>query len=236
MQDKVSEPTPLYEYPPVRKHMSPEDVALCQQAIERANSGQKHAAYEQFCSIRNHGNLEDVTLLYWIAFTTPSLEEAQQAIDTIARTEPSHPKLQELQAYVDRKRQRQDQKQYQQQVQRQQQQHMYASPRDRFGAVLQCPYCRYVGPACIQSRISSGQVIAFVILLNTFLSYMLDTSSEWRGRLLCMCSLRCETRGINLRDPVSAAKTLLTMSLSYFLVRNTPTGRWPNPSLPNLRK
>ncbi len=29
--------------------MSPEDVALCQQAIELANSGQKQAAYKQFC-------------------------------------------------------------------------------------------------------------------------------------------------------------------------------------------
>jgi len=65
--------------------MSPEDVALCQQAIELANSGQKQAAYEQFCSIHAHGNSDDVTLLYWIAFTTPSLEEAQRATDTIAR-------------------------------------------------------------------------------------------------------------------------------------------------------
>jgi len=87
--------------------MSPEDVALCQQAIELANSGKKQAAYEQFCFIHDHDNSEDVTLLYWIAFTTPSPEEAQRATDTIARLEPDHPKLQALRAYVDRKEERQ---------------------------------------------------------------------------------------------------------------------------------
>jgi hypothetical protein len=87
--------------------MSPEDVALCQKAIDLANSGQKQTAYKQFCLIRSHGNTEDVTLLYWIAATTPSLEEAQRALDTIARIEPDHPKLQAFRAYVDRKEERQ---------------------------------------------------------------------------------------------------------------------------------
>ena len=84
--------------------MSSEDVALCQEAIKLANSGQKQAAYKQFCLIHSHGNAEDVTLLYWIAATTPSPVEAQRAIDTIARIEPDHPKLPALQAYLDRKR------------------------------------------------------------------------------------------------------------------------------------
>ncbi len=92
--------------------MSPEDMALCQQAIDLAQSGQRRAAYEQFCSIHNHGNPEDVTLLYWIAVTTPSREEAQRAIDTVARIEPDHPELPALRAYLDRKRQ--EQKQWQQ--------------------------------------------------------------------------------------------------------------------------
>ena len=117
--------------------MSPEDVALCQQAIELANSGQKQAAYEQFCAICSHGNTEDVTLLYWIAVTTPSPEEALRAIDTIARIEPSHPRLQELQAYVDRKRQRQDQKQHQQQQQQVQKQQQ---PPPQYRPPQQTPY------------------------------------------------------------------------------------------------
>jgi hypothetical protein len=85
--------------------MSPEDMTLFQQAIDTANTGQKQAAYEQFSRIHSHGNTEDVTLLYWIAFTTPSPLETQRATDTIAHLEPNHPKLQELRAYQNRKRQ-----------------------------------------------------------------------------------------------------------------------------------
>jgi len=82
--------------------MSPQDVALCQQAIELANSGQTQAAYKQFCMLYSHGNSEDVTLLYWIAATTPSLKEAQRAMNTIARIEPTHPELSALRAYLAR--------------------------------------------------------------------------------------------------------------------------------------
>jgi len=82
--------------------MSPQDVALCQQAIELANSGQTQAAYKQFCMLYSHGNSEDVTLLYWIAATTPSLKEAQRAMYTIARIEPTHPELSALRAYLAR--------------------------------------------------------------------------------------------------------------------------------------
>lgn len=174
--------------------MSPEDVVLCQQAIEVANSGQKQTAYEQFCSIRDHGNPEDVTLLYWIAFTTPSLEEAQRAIDTIVRIEPSHPRLQELQAYVDRKRQRQDQKQHQQQqqVQKQQQQFVYAPPGGGFGAVLQCPYCHNVGPARIESKVSTGGWVVLVILLLVFFPLF------WIGLLIREEYYVCSYCGIKL--------------------------------------
>jgi hypothetical protein len=116
--------------------MNPEDVALCQQAIALANSGETQAAYEQFCAIHNRGNTEDVTLLYWIAFTTPSPVEAQRAIDTIARLEPDHPKLQALQPYVDRKEERQyrqQQEEQQKQTATPQQPHVYAwvPPQDK---------------------------------------------------------------------------------------------------------
>ena len=119
--------------------MSPEDVALCQQAIKLANSGQKQTAYKQFCLIHNHGNTDDVTLLYWIAVTTPSSVEAQRALDTIARIEPDHPKLPALQAYLDRKR-----------------------PLDvRFGAMVQCPYCHTQARPFIKSEVSTGGWIFF---------------------------------------------------------------------------
>jgi len=121
--------------------MSPEDTAHCQQAINLANTGQIEMAYARFYALRNNGNPEDVTLLYWIAYTTPFLQEAEQAIMTIARLEPMHPKLQELQAYVRRK-------------------HMGSSPA-RQGPLLQCPYCHSVRPARIKQKISVGGWVWF---------------------------------------------------------------------------
>ncbi len=178
MQSTVSEPTPLYEYPPVRKLMRPEDVALCQQAIELANSGQKQAAYEQFRFILSHDNTEDVTLLYWIAFTTPSLEEAQRALDTIARIEPDHPKLQALQAYLDRKQQRQQQS--------------FTQPDVWLGAVVQCPYCHTQAPARIKSKVSTGGWVLFVIILLVFFPLC------WIGLLIREEYYVCSYCGIKL--------------------------------------
>ena len=143
--------------------MSPEDVALCQQAIELANSGQKHAAYEQFCSIHNHGNPEDVTLLYWIAFTTSSLEEAQRAIDTIARIEPNHPRLLELQAYVDRKEERQHR-------QRQEEQKKQAASHVvRQVPIIECLHCHGRAPAIVKRKVSTGGWVLFACLLTGLL-------------------------------------------------------------------
>ena len=73
-------------------HMSLEDAALCQQAIGLANAGDKMLAYDQFVQLY-YRYPQDVTLLYWLAFTTPSMEEAQRAIGDIARIQPNHPKL-----------------------------------------------------------------------------------------------------------------------------------------------
>ncbi len=143
--------------------MSPEDVALCQQAIEVAKSGQKQAAYEQFCSIRDHGNLDDVTLLYWIAFTTSSTEEAQQAINTIARIEPGHPRLQELQAYVDRKEERQHRQRQEEQKKQ------TASEVVRQVPIIECPHCHGRAPAIRKRKVSTGGWVLFAILLTGLL-------------------------------------------------------------------
>jgi DNA-directed RNA polymerase subunit RPC12/RpoP len=134
--------------------MSPEDIALFQQAIEVANSGQKQAAYEQFCFISRHeGNAEDVTLLYWLAFTTPSPLEFQRALAAIARIEPTHPKLQDLYAYQARK--------WQQQPVRQ-------MPNVPIGPVLTCPFCGMRAPALIKTKVSTGGWITLVVLLIVF--------------------------------------------------------------------
>src|SRR5258708_432331 len=85
--------------------MNEEDAALCLQAIELANAGKKQAAYKQFSRLYSRGNTEDVTLLFWLAHTTPSLAEANRTMEKIERLEPDHPKLPEVRGYVAKKMQ-----------------------------------------------------------------------------------------------------------------------------------
>jgi len=164
--------------------MSPEDVALCQQAIELANSGQKQSAYEQFCSIYNHGNSEDVTLLYWIAVTTPSLEEAQRAMDTIARSEPNHSELHALQAYV-------AQKEESVRLQRQEEEEKQAASHWQF-PILTCPYCHTKAPVLPYSKVSTAGCILSVILLLSVVGIPLC----WIGLLMKDKYYQCSGCGI----------------------------------------
>jgi hypothetical protein len=156
--------------------MNAEDTALCQQAIELANSGQKQAAYEQFCMLHNKGNTEDTTVLSWIAYTTPSLDDAHRAIATIARLEPDHPRLDYLRNYVSRRQQR----------------GVYA-PLGRMGPVLQCPYCHYTGPVRVAQKVSVGGWIFLVLFLSFFLIGLL-------GLLFTKNYYVCSSCGIALGD------------------------------------
>jgi hypothetical protein len=179
--------------------MNVEDTARCQRAIELANAGQKQAAYEQFCAIHNHGNAEDVTLLYWIAYTTPSREEAQRAVETIAHVEPFHPRLQELHEYVHRMPQAvayapppppQGQMFAPPAV-------MYAAPpmvAVNLGPVLQCPYCHYVGPVRVAQKISTGGWICFGVLVLVFIPLC------WIGLLIKKDYYACSVCGIALGE------------------------------------
>ena len=133
--------------------MNPEDVARCQQAIDLANSGKKQEAYEIFCSLHNHGNTEDVTLLYWLAFTTPSLEEAQRAIDDIARLEPDHPKLQALRNYLVKKRTQQEE--HKKQVLTQ-----VVEPEP----IVECIHCHGRAPSLRKRKVSTGGWVLFASL------------------------------------------------------------------------
>ncbi len=149
--------------------MNSDDIARCQQAIALANSGQRHLAYEQFCALYNRGNAQDVTLLYWIAATTPVWGEAQSAIETIARLEPNHPRLQELQAYVNRTR--------------------YEA---RIGPVMTCPYCHYTGPARIGQKIATAGWVFFGVVLILFFPLC------WIGLLMKNNYYACGRCGIAL--------------------------------------
>jgi hypothetical protein len=132
--------------------MNAEDTARCQQAIALANAGMKDAAYLHFYELYSHGNAEDVTLLYWLAYTTPSLVEAQRAIATIYRIAPHHPTLPDLRRYVSRKSQRE----------------LHGS----LVPMLECQHCHYNGPAQTKSKVAVGGWIwlsAFFLLFLGFL-------------------------------------------------------------------
>ncbi len=150
--------------------MNTEDTVRCQHAIKLANSGQKQMAYQLFCALYPR-NAKEVTLLYWLAYTTPSPEEAQRAIATIARIEPDHPKLQALQQHV--------------------QSTVYIAPGG-VGPVLQCPYCHHVGPVRVAQKISTGGWICFGVLLFAFLPLC------WIGLLIKRDQYACGMCGIVL--------------------------------------
>jgi hypothetical protein len=160
---------------PQHHHMNPEDTALCQQAIELANAGQKQRAYEQFCALQ-YRNADHVTLLYWIAFTTPYREEARRVISDIARIEPNHPKLPELYHYVSRM------------------QPSIAELSSNIGPVLHCPYCHHVGQVRIAQKISTAGWILFVVILIAFFPLC------WIGFLIKKDYYVCNFCGIALGD------------------------------------
>lgn len=85
--------------------MLAEDIAACRSAIALACSGNIHEAYERFCVLHSLYP-QNVTILYWIAATTPSMEEAMRARADIAHIAPHHTKLAELDAYLARRKRR----------------------------------------------------------------------------------------------------------------------------------
>lgn len=133
--------------------MSPEDTVRCQQAIDLAKLGQKQRAYEQFCAL--HARYpQNSTLLYWIAFTTPYREEAQRTIADIASIEPAHPRLSELQQYVERM------------------QPGIVQLSGYTGPSLRCPYCHHIGPVRITRKIATGGWIWFAAFFLVFFGIM----------------------------------------------------------------
>ena len=149
--------------------MNTKDTARCQRAINLAKSGQKQKAYEQFTELY-YRYPEDITLLIWIAYTTPSHKEAQDTIAIIAHLEPHHPKLQELQLYADKM-----------------QQNIPSAPSSgNFGPKLQCPYCHHVQPALIKQKIAVGGWIWFSIFLFLFLCSLSTIAVSQTSTMGCM--------------------------------------------------
>jgi hypothetical protein len=167
-------PLPLPGEPQqIRSRMNQADTARCQQAIELANSGQKPLAYQIFCDLYNT-NPQDTTLLTWIAFTTPRIDEAQRAIADIARLEPDHPNLGMLQSRVSAMRHRLSTQYYE--------------------PVMTCPYCHYTGTRRFSQKISTGGWVTFVVLLLVFFPIC------WIGLLMKENQYVCGRCGMVLGD------------------------------------
>jgi very-short-patch-repair endonuclease len=70
------------------------DLELFHHAIKLANSGQKTNAYQQLIALyRVNNNQYDASLALWIAFTSPNLNEAEQAINWAASLAPNDPNV-----------------------------------------------------------------------------------------------------------------------------------------------
>src|SRR4051812_254298 len=67
--------------------MNQYDLSLFQQAVSLAQSGQKQAAYFQLRSLVQ-ANSSEPNLWLWLAFTAPSLNEAEQSLTYLQRLDP----------------------------------------------------------------------------------------------------------------------------------------------------
>lgn len=72
--------------------MNQSDLSLFQQAVGLAQAGQKQAAYAQLRSLVQN-NSSEPNLWLWMAFTAPSLAEAEQSLTYLQRLDPYNPHL-----------------------------------------------------------------------------------------------------------------------------------------------
>lgn len=160
--------------------MSPEDIARCQEGIELANAGHKETAYKIFGDLYDQGNDEEVTVLFWLAYTTADMDEAQVMANTIERLEPDHPNLPKLQRKMTRWQQSEARK--------------VPPPKPQSRIVVTCPYCGYVGRDRVKSRVSTGGWVTLVVLLLVFFPIC------WIGLLIRKSYSVCDRCGITLGD------------------------------------
>lgn len=132
--------------------MSPEDTALFEQAKDLYNTGKKQQAYQQFCALYP-ANKEDTSLLCWIGYSTPNLDEAQRALADVERLKPNHPSLPKLRDRVSKL----------------QQAAAYVPVKSTPPKLkMKCYHCGYKGVPEIHHKISTGGWVTFVVLLLVF--------------------------------------------------------------------
>jgi DNA-directed RNA polymerase subunit RPC12/RpoP len=131
--------------------MSPEDTALFKYVKKLYNNGHHDEACRRFREIYNNGNQADTSLLCWIGYSTPNLDEAERALSDVERLNPYHPSLPKLRERVSRL-----------------QLHVVydASPGQR--AKLKCPYCGRRGMLFTVRNVSPGGWLTFVVTTLLF--------------------------------------------------------------------
>lgn len=121
------------------RSMQSSDIAVFNEAVNLANSGNKATAYQRFQEIRSRSTGEDTTLLYWIAYTTPSPYECQDIISRLSQLDTGTT-IYQLRDYYNKKWR-------------------------NIGPLLYCPYCQRQSHTFIKSKVTVGGWILLVILL-----------------------------------------------------------------------
>jgi hypothetical protein len=141
--------------------MSPEDDALFQEAKDWYNKGSHLAAHKQFCDLYLN-NRQDASMLCWIGYSTPNLDEARQALSDVERLKPYHPSLPKLRERVSQLEQIAAWENRQKQVHK---------PLE-----MTCPYCHYTGPVRTKGRIAVGGWIWFAACFLGFIGLLVASS------------------------------------------------------------
>lgn len=130
--------------------MSPEDTALFQEAKDWYNKGSHLAAYRQFCDLYLN-NRDNASLLCWIGYSTPNLDEAQQALSDVERLNPNHPSLPKLRERVGNLEQIAERREANKPLE------------------MTCPYCHYTGPVRTKGKTAVGGWIWFAACFLAFI-------------------------------------------------------------------
>ena len=131
--------------------MTPEDAALFEHVKALYNSDHREEAYRRFRELYNN-NPRDTSLLCWIGYSTPDLDEATQALATVEQLNPYHPSLSKLRKRVSKL---------------QRQQITDASPAER--RKLKCPQCGKQGGLYAIKKVSTfGWFVAGMLLFVFF--------------------------------------------------------------------
>lgn len=177
--------------------MSPEDAALFQEAKDLYNAGRHQQAYQHFCDLYLN-NRDNASLLCWIGYSTPNLDEAQQALSDVERLNPNHPSLPKLRERIGNLEQIAER-------------HEANKPLE-----MTCPYCHYTGPVRAKGKTAAGGWIWFAVCFLGFIG-LLAASAMMASTVVPAYLLNQIQQNINATEGCSFF--LLLLSFVGFFIR-----------------